>query len=166
LSLQRDEDGKKWHARNSRIPIAKGSTRVESPETETGNVEDEVSLYLLGPARDQQQIPAFEGDPKGGIVKCGIETTGVQRPQEPVQEMMLGPAVGMQDDELLHMLSMQPKSVPELRTRDSFRGFFRGMPADRMSRLLRGAFEGALPPEEAERKVEKRINLVNDMLVW
>lgn len=77
-----------------------------------------------------------------------------------------GLAVGMSDEALESMLRRQPRTVPELRTKESFRDFFQGMKAERMSRLLRGAYEGTLPGDEVEKKVEKRLGLVDDILAW
>ncbi|CAM9573874.1 unnamed protein product [Sphacelaria rigidula] len=77
-----------------------------------------------------------------------------------------GLAVSMSDEALENMLRRQPRTVPELRTKDSFRYFFKGMQAERMSRLLRGAYDGTLPPGEVDLKVEKRLGLVGDMLAW
>ncbi|CAM9264393.1 unnamed protein product [Discosporangium mesarthrocarpum] len=73
----------------------------------------------------------------------------------------------MTDETLQDMLRRQPKTVPQLRTRDSFRCFFQGVEVGRMRRLLHGAYSGGtLTPGEVEKKVEKRIGLVSDMLVW
>ena len=40
-----------------------------------------------------------------------------------------------------------PKSLTQLRTRENFRSFFRGMPAGRMQRLLLAAYAGRDPEE-------------------
>lgn len=77
-----------------------------------------------------------------------------------------GLAMGMSDEVLEGMLRRQPRTVPELRTKDNFRYFFRGMEAGRMDRLLRKAYDGTLPPGEVDKKVEKRLGLVGDMLSW
>eukprot|EP00752_Nemacystus_decipiens_P003028 g2808.t1 len=77
-----------------------------------------------------------------------------------------GAAVGMSDEKLQGMLKQQPRMVPELRTKESFREFFQGMEAERMSRLLRGAYEGNLPADQVDKKVKKRLGLVGDMLAW
>lgn len=75
-----------------------------------------------------------------------------------------GLALGMPDEVLEKMLRRHPRTVPEIRTKGSFREFFRGMKAERMRRLLRGAYEGTLPAGEVERKVKKRLGLVADFL--
>lgn len=72
----------------------------------------------------------------------------------------------MSDEELKGMLKQQPRMVPELRTKESFREFFQGMEAERMSRLLRGAYEGNLPADQVDKKVKKRLGLVGDILAW
>ena len=75
-----------------------------------------------------------------------------------------GLAIGMSDEALEGMLRQHPRTVPELRTKESFRRFFQGMAEKRMSRLLRSAYEGTLPANEVDRKVKKRLRLVGDML--
>ena len=70
----------------------------------------------------------------------------------------LGEGVGMTDDELVALLSKKPKLVAFLKTRNSFRKFFRGMPVERMRRLLTEAYKG-LGEEECETKVKKRLRL-------
>ncbi len=77
-----------------------------------------------------------------------------------------GMAVSMSDEDLKDMLKQQPRLVPELRTKESFREFFQGMEAERMSRLLRGAYEGNLPADQVDKKVKKRLGLVGDRLAW
>lgn len=77
-----------------------------------------------------------------------------------------GIAVGMSDEILKYMLKQQPRRVPELRTKESFRDFFQGMEAERMDRLLRGAYEESLPADQVDKKVKKRLGLVGDILAW
>mmetsp|Transcript_17022 Transcript_17022/g.20041 ORF Transcript_17022/g.20041 Transcript_17022/m.20041 type:complete len:923 (-) Transcript_17022:192-2960(-) len=69
-----------------------------------------------------------------------------------------GVGVGMSDGDLIDMLRQPPKHVPQLRTRDSFRSFFRGCCAARMRHLLEQACED-------EKKVNKRFDLVKDILI-
>ncbi|CAM9791002.1 unnamed protein product, partial [Ectocarpus sp. 12 AP-2014] len=78
---------------------------------------------------------------------------------------LAGVAVGMCDEDLKEMLKKQPRMVPELRTKEHFREFFQGMGAERMERLLRGAYED-LPPDQIDKKVKKRFGLVRDKLAW
>ena len=74
-----------------------------------------------------------------------------------------GPAVAASDEELIHLLQQRPKHVPQLRSRDSFRKFFAGMPCVRMERLLRLAF-GALEEGDRDAKVAKRMALLRGCL--
>ncbi|CAN0467478.1 unnamed protein product [Ectocarpus sp. 8 AP-2014] len=74
-----------------------------------------------------------------------------------------GVGLGMCDEDLKEMLKKQPRMVPELRTKEHFREFFQGMGAERMERLLRGAYED-LPPDQIDKKVKKRLGLVGDKL--
>ncbi|CAB1099920.1 unnamed protein product [Ectocarpus sp. CCAP 1310/34] len=78
---------------------------------------------------------------------------------------LAGVAVGMCDEDLKEMLKKQPRMVPELRTKEHFREFFQGMGAERMERLLRGAYED-LSPDQVGKKVKKRLGLVGDKLAW
>jgi hypothetical protein len=61
------------------------------------------------------------------------------------------------------MLMRPPKSLTQLRTKESFRTFFRGMPAGRMQRLLVAAYAGR-DPDEVREKVCKRLDLLQDVL--
>ena len=70
-----------------------------------------------------------------------------------------GDALGQTDSALIALLSQRPKHVPQLKSRDSFRGFFRGIPRLRMERLLRLAF-AALEEEARDDKVHKRMALL------
>lgn len=72
-------------------------------------------------------------------------------------------AVSLDDDTLVRMLTRPPKSVSQLRTREAFRTFFRGMPAGRMQRLLLAAYAGR-EPQEVKEKVRKRLDLLHDVL--
>eukprot|EP00953_Heterococcus_sp_UTEX-ZZ885_P034239 17749-Heterococcus_DN1.PRE.1 len=73
----------------------------------------------------------------------------------------------MQDSELIVLLQQPPKSVPQLRSQEGFRRFFRGTTEHRMRRLLCEAYSssGLLSAADAQRKVAKRIELVSDVLV-
>jgi hypothetical protein len=70
----------------------------------------------------------------------------------------VGVGVGMCDEDLVEMLKKPPKHVPELKTRDSFRNFFKGCCAVRMRSLLEQACED-------EKKVSRRFELVKDVLL-
>lgn len=73
----------------------------------------------------------------------------------------------MRDEALVEMLQKPPKEVPQLRTRDSFRRFFAGMAQGRMRGLLLEAYGSGTPdldPEAREKKVNKRLALVRDVL--
>ena len=61
----------------------------------------------------------------------------------------------MSDKALVGLLRRKPKEVEQMRTRNSFKIFFRGMERERMERLLRTAY-GDLGEEMCEVKVKKR----------
>jgi len=75
-----------------------------------------------------------------------------------------GEALLLDDTFLVDMLRKPPKHVPQLRTRDGFRQFFAGMSVARMEFLLCQAYADR-EPEEAEKRVKKRMALVLDVLV-
>lgn len=72
-------------------------------------------------------------------------------------------ALLLDDDTLVRMLMRPPKSLTQLRTKENFRTFFRGMPAGRMQRLLVAAYAGR-DPDEVKEKVGKRLGLLQDVL--
>ena len=82
-------------------------------------------------------------------------------PGTPGAGKALGKANGMSDSDLISMLRRRPKSVPEMRTRGSFRKFFRGMEEGRLRGLLRMAYED-LGEGDREAKVDKRIALMRE----
>ena len=69
----------------------------------------------------------------------------------------------MEDGALVDMLKLPPKHVPRLRTRECFRRFFKGVAEPRMRRLLEAAYDDR-EPEEQQKRVDKRIALVLDVL--
>ena len=79
-------------------------------------------------------------------------------------ELEKGPANMMTDKELIGLLKQQPKDVPEMKTRESFRRFFARMKKDRMEFLLRAA-NIERSTKEGEKKVNKRLALVKDILL-
>lgn len=76
-----------------------------------------------------------------------------------------GPGVSLSDAELVEMLNRPPKLIHELRTKSHFQDFFRGMKHSRMVALLEQAYASELNPESRRKKVEKRLDLVRDVLV-
>ena len=70
-----------------------------------------------------------------------------------------GPAVGMDDAQLIEMLKRPPKSTPVLRTKSGFQQFFRGIHPKRMHALLDKAY-AHMPKPEREQKILKRVSLL------
>ncbi|GMH57308.1 hypothetical protein TrST_g8286 [Triparma strigata] len=75
-----------------------------------------------------------------------------------------GPSNGMTDRDLIALLRQQPKDVPEMKTRESFRRFFARMKKDRFEYLLRAANKDKAT-KDGDKKVAKRMALVADVLV-
>ena len=74
-----------------------------------------------------------------------------------------GHANSMSDKELIALLKQQPKDVPEMRTRESFRRFFARMKKDRFEYLLRAA-NADKSTKDGDKKVAKRMALTADIL--
>jgi hypothetical protein len=89
---------------------------------------------------------------------------GSQHRRRRSADSVVGEGVSKRDDELVELLRQRPKYVPMLRSRDSFRAFFRGVERARMEALLREAFV-ALEPADRDEKVLKRMQLLEDVCV-
>jgi hypothetical protein len=79
-------------------------------------------------------------------------------------EIFEGEALGRSDEQLVTMLKLKPKRVPELRTEEGFQTFFQGINEKRMRRLLETAYEH-LKDREREKKVQRRLKLLNGHMV-
>lgn len=111
------------------------------------------------------EIDALAGDVKIRIPKVSSKSENeISAGPKSLAPTSSGLALGMPDEVLEEMLRRHPRAVPEIRTKGSFREFFRGMETERMKRLLKGAYEGTLPAGEVERKMKKRLGLVADFL--
>ena len=77
--------------------------------------------------------------------------------------MTIGPGIERNDDDLVELLKVKPKRVPELRTHDGFQKFFSGMSEKRMRRLLEMAFEN-LPKNVSRKKIKRRMALMKGFL--
>eukprot|EP01138_Halocafeteria_seosinensis_P013452 gb/GECG01013738.1/.p1 GENE.gb/GECG01013738.1/~~gb/GECG01013738.1/.p1 ORF type:complete len:717 (+),score=92.06 gb/GECG01013738.1/:1-2151(+) len=69
----------------------------------------------------------------------------------------------LDDSTLVKMLQQKPKDVPQLKSREAFRQFFKGLSKSHVSRLLREAF-APLGTEEMKKKEEKRLELLAPVL--
>lgn len=81
-----------------------------------------------------------------------------------VENRSLGEGVGMKDSELVELLNRPPKTTYALRTKSNFQDFFRGMDQNRMKALLERAYSGEEDPGKKSHKVEKRMELLRDVL--
>ena len=68
--------------------------------------------------------------------------------------------VGRADSELITMLKIKPKRVPQLRTEEGFQLYFKGISKTRMQSLLERAYEH-LKPKERAKKVRRRMALLD-----
>ena len=66
---------------------------------------------------------------------------------------------GRDDSELISMLKIKPKRVPELRTEEGFQMYFHGISESRMKNLLEEAYQH-LKPKERAKKVSRRMALL------
>jgi len=72
----------------------------------------------------------------------------------------VGGAGNYSDSELVAMLRLKPKEVPQMRTRNSFKKFFNGMPRKKLEMLLRRAYSDLGDQELSDSKVQKRIAMM------
>ena len=79
-------------------------------------------------------------------------------------EEEIGAALLRTDQELIDMLKIKPKRVPQLRTEEGFQSFFNGIEQKRMRMLLERAYEH-LKEREREKKVRRRLKLLEDQTV-
>ena len=77
---------------------------------------------------------------------------------------LLGKANSLPDKELIRILKLPPKSVPEIKTKTNFQKFFRGIAQERLQRLLEKAYEDQQTDEERISRVEKRLSLMEGLL--
>ena len=75
-----------------------------------------------------------------------------------------GKANSLTDKELIRILKLPPKSVPEIKTKSNFQKFFRGIAQERLRRLLEKAYEDQQTAEERTSRVEKRLSLMEGLL--
>mmetsp|Transcript_21784 Transcript_21784/g.40987 ORF Transcript_21784/g.40987 Transcript_21784/m.40987 type:complete len:646 (+) Transcript_21784:1-1938(+) len=73
---------------------------------------------------------------------------------------VVGEANKMDNLVLIEMLKKKPKDVEQMKTRNSFRKFFRGMSQSRLQGLLRAAYQDTMDEEQCEAKVKKRVSLM------
>ena len=74
---------------------------------------------------------------------------------------MVGKALSCSDDQLVKLLRRSPKETKELRTKSSFQDFFRGITEERISVLLKIAYENEI---DCDARVAKRIALLQGVL--
>ena len=75
----------------------------------------------------------------------------------------VGEGLAVPDKDLIELLRQRPKQVPLLRSRDSFRKYFRGIGKSRMESLLNAAYS-TLEPADREDKVSKRLALLEGVM--
>lgn len=80
-----------------------------------------------------------------------------------ISSSSFGAAVERDDLDLIELLKVKPKRVPELRTHDGFQKFFQGIEEKRMKRLLERAFED-LPSKVSRKKIKRRMALMEGFL--
>lgn len=76
-----------------------------------------------------------------------------------------GKGVFMMDKEIVELLRKPPKSTPALRTKGSFQDFFKGISSSRIKGLLEVAYGDIDDTEERAMKVNKRMELLKEVLI-
>lgn len=95
----------------------------------------------------------------------GTNKQAVEKHPLPGNNTQFGDGTKLSDNELIEMLNRPPKTTYALRTKSNFQEFFRGMKSDRMQLLLEKAYEGEENSAKRRDKVEKRMELLHDVLI-
>lgn len=139
-----------------------GMGRGARPGTAPGKFAADAWAPRIAPA----PAPVQQAAPPPDVDREGLETPSSKSDAEGLTPRnIFGPEPGtgdwskMNDGEIVALLRKKPKLVAFLRTRSSFRRFFRGMGRGRLEGLLREAYSG-LGEEECENKVRKRLRLL------
>lgn len=98
-----------------------------------------------------------------------VDETSGQSPRD-TEDMkaILGEANFKSDEEIVVLLKKKPKDTPQLKSKSSFQRYFAGVARERMQRLLHAAFvdyESNESKEEGEKKVKKRLSILEDVLI-
>jgi len=130
-----------------------GATGCQQPRTPQGNTGKNRNLQSAQLGR--VQTPAENSD---------AMVTEPKQKEKSQNEKTPKLAISFPDSDLIDMLKKPPKTIPEMRTKDRFRSFFTGFPASRLQSLLMSAFDD-LDADQQQKKVSKRIKMVEDVLV-
>ena len=128
------------------------SPRELTPTTRSGEYSNSTPSPKLSPA---------DSDGKVDLPGLKVETDEIRA--SVVKKLVLGSAVTRKDEDLIELLRVKPKRVPELRTHDGFQQFFNGIEEKRMKRLLDRAFEG-LEPKNKRKKIKRRMALLEGFM--
>jgi hypothetical protein len=147
------------------VQIVAGSS-ISHRESKNSDKVPASRAMLSTAARKSPRGPASSAfNPQHATGEISLADNAEQPPSETVRALCEGAALSLSDAELVEMLNRPPKLVHELRTRTHFQDFFRGMKLARMVSLLEQAYASELNPENRRKKVEKRLDLVRDVLV-
>jgi len=75
------------------------------------------------------------------------------------QKKVLGTAISMADKEIINLLKMKPKNVPEFKTRNGFKRFFEGMDQARIINLLQEAYQD-IDEIKRNEKIQSRLDIL------
>jgi len=84
---------------------------------------------------------------------------------EYVNKLELGDWSLLSDIEIIDMLKQPPKLVASLKTKSSFQNFFKGIKENKMRMLLEEAFSTSTDINERKDKVNRRMDLLGDVLI-
>jgi hypothetical protein len=118
------------------------------------------SPKAVSPAISDHGLPSStdEGGRKPGTAKAAGQDGDAGR-----KKLELGNAVYREDEDLIELLRVKPKRVPELRTHDGFQQFFSGIQEKRMRRLLSKAFDG-MESKDKRKKIKRRMALLDGFM--
>jgi hypothetical protein len=135
--------------------------RPQSPTTHTPPAQSP-RIALVSPAvRSERRCSCSSKQQRSSNSSSRDTTTAAVTAVVAVVDDSTGPAVGMQECELMALLQQPPKTVPQLRSQEGLRRFFRGITQHRMRRCEAYATSGLLSAADAQRKIAKRIRLLS-----
>ncbi len=79
-------------------------------------------------------------------------------------DRIFGTGVFLQDREIVELLKQPPKTTLVLRTKGNFQDYFRGIKAARIRSLLMQAYSDVENPSDREAKVNKRMDLLREVV--
>ena len=157
---QRDDDEEEYHPTGSNFVVPSVEDEVEDEgEDVMATTKTTMTKQTAGPFLSKKKKERKENrKERETSTKRGERTEGGGSGSSGET------ALSMTDAELISMLKLKPKRVPQLRTEEGFQQFFNGIEMSRMRKLLEIAYEH-LKEREREKKVQRRLRLLDGHMV-